>query len=93
MDTEEDLKNGEYRLLYIATFVLVYCIVPVIFILTNAEVNRKERVVECENQREVVELIEENEAGAYNQFIYLLDNDERYVTTLRYLPGDQVCIL
>lgn len=88
---DEDLQDGTYRLIYILTFVIVFCIVPLVFIVANSDVNRQEIPYECEEPIEVVELIEEGAPSTYNQFKYRLSDGGEYTSTLRYNIGDLVC--
>lgn len=88
---EEDLKNEGYRLIYFATMIFVFCVIPTIYILSNTDLNRRERTVDCDKPIAVKEVISEGRPGDANQFKYKLDDDSEYTSSVKYQPGDQVC--
>lgn len=89
---DDDLKKGEeYRLIYLATFVVVFCIIPLVFILNNTDINRKQIEYNCVNPVEIAEILPAGETAAPDQFRYRLKDGGEYATTLKYRVGDKVC--
>ena len=89
---DDDLNDEGYRGIYTLTFVFIFCIVPLVFILANADLNRKERQYPCDQPLEVTEVIrEEDSTAGVEPNEYLLVDGFKFTSTVKYTVGDQVC--
>lgn len=89
---EDDLKEGGYRAFYVLTFILVFCVLPFIFIISRGDIARKEIKYECASPQEIVFVYppdQDTEKARYNR--YQLKDGSLYTSTLKYNVGDLVC--
>lgn len=89
---EEDLKEGGYRAFYILTFVLVFCILPLVFIIYRGDIGRREVKYECSTPQEITFIFPpdiDREKVKANK--YQLKDGSEFTSTLRYNVGDTVC--
>jgi hypothetical protein len=88
---EDDLKEGGYRFIYGITFIVVFCVIPFIYIMVNSDINRKQIQYSCTDPIEVTEALPENNRPSIEKYRYKLKDGTTYSSTLRYKVGDLVC--